>query len=130
MSEHTKEPWRIENSTDIFSADRRGDVNDGFQIADCSVDYDSDADPGLSHEERKANARRIVACVNACAGIATRELETKPLFSDGYIVIFEEVTKQRDELLAELKSAIEHIDFKREAYARACALIEKIEGEK
>lgn len=76
------------------------------------------------------DARRIVACWNACAGIATRDLETKPLFTDGYMVMFEEVTKQRDELLAELKSAIEHIDFKHEAYARACALIEKIEGEK
>lgn len=40
------------------------------------------------------------------------------------------VVSQRDELLTELKSAIEHIDFKHEAYASAYELVTKIEASK
>lgn len=75
------------------------------------------------------DARRIVACWNACAGISTENLEEN--HSVKWLAEqYNTAVNQRDELLAELKSAIEHIDFKHEAYARACALIEKIEGEK
>lgn len=81
MSEHTKEPWLFKDNI-VYAMSADG------MIAECSSE---------------GNARRIVSAVNACAGIATRDLETKPLFTDGYMVMFEEVTKQRDELLAALK---------------------------
>jgi len=53
---------------------------------------------------------RARACVNACAGIATSDLETKPLFSDRVVVMHHEVSKQRDELLAALKEYIDALD--------------------
>lgn len=55
-------------------------------------------------DEDVANARRIVACVNACAGCLTEVLETAPIgfFNStyGHPKYLEEITKQRDELLA------------------------------
>lgn len=39
----------------------------------CSMDVEF---TGKMGKEQKANARRIVACVNACAGISTENLET------------------------------------------------------
>jgi hypothetical protein len=101
---HTAEPWIVSNLTDVFSADRRGNVNDGFQIADCSVDFDAPDDPGLSIDQRIANARRIVACVNACAGISTEELEEQ--VSHGRLIALSECSacEQRDNLLGALKT--------------------------
>lgn len=65
MSEHTKEPWR----TGVY------DEESGW------VDLYSDSnDEGLPigstrHANSEANARRIVACVNACVGVDTERLE-------------------------------------------------------
>jgi hypothetical protein len=70
MSKHTSTPWRI-------AADMRGIENasvhgveaaDGTPIANCGDWADAEA-----------NARRIVACVNACAGIETAVLEQHAL---------------------------------------------------
>jgi hypothetical protein len=36
-----------------------------------------------SNEEAEANARRIVACVNACKGITTENLETRGVMAVG-----------------------------------------------
>jgi len=87
----------------------------------------------------KETAERIAACLNACAGVSNHKLELIER-SGGVESLIERniknaiidalVIKQRDELLAELKSAIEHIDFKHEAYARAYTLIAKVEAEK
>lgn len=71
MTEHTKEPWRIlpgkypNVPQPIFSEDG--------QIASVGGYHE----PG--HAQRVANARRIVACVNACAGIPTEALESGAL---------------------------------------------------
>lgn len=60
--EHTKEPWdfsvRAENMVEIHTQDK--------SIA--SVALWSHGRPGSTTED-KANARRIVACVNGCKGI-------------------------------------------------------------
>ena len=66
MSEHTKDPWSVEadpncDAATLLDADGndtilRGDYQDWWVT--------------------KADARRIVACVNACKGIATETLET------------------------------------------------------
>lgn len=59
---HTKEPWAIDQNypTDIQS---KSEEICSMWARDCRED------------KAKANARRIVACVNACAGISTELLE-------------------------------------------------------
>lgn len=103
MSEHTKEPWHVVNHHDILYVAAKPYEGHPYFNRTTTIEIMSDED----YPTKEADARRIVACVNACAGIATRDLETKPLFTDGYMVMFEEVTKQRDELLAMLKEVEE-----------------------
>jgi len=62
MSEHTKEPWGIHKSKNFVAILD----SEGKHLAELwqRAEYDS-----------VANARRIVACVNACVGIETETLE-------------------------------------------------------
>lgn len=84
-TEHTPEPWAT-NGTRIESEHSHGWANDGWIIA------------GLEGPDAEANARRIVACVNVCAGIPTEVLERYKL---GVIGVDYKLTKQqRDKLLA------------------------------
>lgn len=93
--EHTKEPWHVaEESFD----------NDGIQEsvirgmqgrAAIAVTIDFGPNNPLM---REANARRIVACVNACAGIPTEHLEVGPLALATLPII-----KHRDQLLSTLQ---------------------------
>ena len=73
VGNHTAEPWLLDN-------DGAPD-EDGFAAGDITI---TDAEgltavaevcAGLSWGEQHSNARRIVACVNACAGIPTERLE-------------------------------------------------------
>lgn len=93
MSEHTKEPWSHFNSgrtNAIYDGGRREIVAwMGFDRSD------------RSKSEHRANARRIVACVNACAGIPTARLECGAADVLAYSM---ELKQQRDELLAALKA--------------------------
>lgn len=60
---HTKEPWHVgdtKNGASFIYGE------DGWAIAECLQTKGS----------REANARRIVACVNRCAGISNELLET------------------------------------------------------
>lgn len=87
---HTKEPWS-------FSPAENG-LEWGVEAGKWGVAICADA-PGDGTSE--ANARRIVACVNACAGIPTDDLERCP--SGGLFHLTDmanEVVKQRDNLLA------------------------------
>ncbi len=95
MSEHTKEPWN-HLGDEVKTAD-------GNLIAVTLL--------GTSLIENQDNARRIVACVNACAGIDNKTLEEVGVVPK--IVIFNGVTmkavksdykQQRDELLATAKN--------------------------
>ena len=67
MSEHTKEPWYItwDGQQRVMV---RADLAPDFTrvVAICY---------GPNIPERDANARRIAACVNACRGITTEDLE-------------------------------------------------------
>ena len=65
MSEHTKGPWAVNYTK--FSEVR---AENGAVIARC---VKLTSLPNL-----KANARRIVACVNACEGVSTKLLENNP----------------------------------------------------
>lgn len=90
--EHTKEPWRTD--------------------ADCGFPGDVMADKEIvarttitEHSNAEANARRIVACVNACSEISTATLETVGLDVGIELV---KLRQQRDELLAELVIMTDH----------------------
>lgn len=132
MSEHTPEPW-------IAKTDCPGEC--------CWMIYrdgedDSVFDAINSPEMREADARRIVACVNACAGIDTSELElSKTTGLNNMAAVhssFPErlyaIEQQRDELLAALKSlcglAVHrggHLDEYKAAVQDARAAITKAE---
>lgn len=52
-------------------------------------------------EEPQENTRRIVACVSACRGFSTEELESANLYRERVALL-----KQRDELLEALRELI------------------------
>src|SRR3989304_2986272 len=73
MSEqlHTREPWHLYHENKVI------EIHDGTSDAKSSIVFWTGFDAGdKSYEEKLANAHRIVACVNACAGIPTEQLET------------------------------------------------------
>jgi hypothetical protein len=70
MSEHTKEPWTATN----FSFKSKG-WDDPFPVIQIKGAGDVPIIAMAPEEIDQANARRIVACVNACAGIDTEKLE-------------------------------------------------------
>ena len=65
---HTKEPWDVEDIK--FGVGYGINGRDG----DAVVWWASDLEPNNGIPEGE-DARRIVACVNACAGIPTEDLE-------------------------------------------------------
>ncbi|TNI56543.1 hypothetical protein CF126_08800 [Aeromonas dhakensis] len=75
MSKHGKEPWNaveVKRDEDELIQIR---ASNGAIIARLWIDVD---DKQFSDEQRE-NASRIVACVNACRGLPTDELEQKGL---------------------------------------------------
>ena len=91
MSKHTPEPWVFDDRPDIdtnfYSDDATGSI-----IGECQEYTFAHRDI----EERRANASRIVTCVNACAGMADPAAEIA------------ELKRQRDELLGLVKAVSYH----------------------
>jgi len=85
MSEHTKEPWKAELHKTIHPNTKMYWLNENTSIG----------------TENAADARRIVACVNVCAGLREDELAHGVVPANNFILMRE----QRDELLAEIKAA-------------------------
>ena len=75
MSNHTPEPWKCEGYVVYFP-----DLIGGFSLRNCP--------------DAVATARRIVACVNACAGMADPTAEIAAL------------KQKRDELLASMRQTL------------------------
>ena len=107
MSEnkHTPEPWHlceVENETGRIKHLVPVDAEKMSLLT--IVENDQATFAAIYNDD---DARRIVACVNACAGCATEVLETAPVgfFNStyGHPKYLEEITKQRDELLAALE---------------------------
>lgn len=88
-AQYTKGPWAL-HGTRITGA------NKSFVCALQGMDVEH-------REECRANARRIIACVNACEGIPTEALEADVPGIFRQINRQEELEAQRDELLAVLK---------------------------
>jgi hypothetical protein len=103
---HTKEPWiavgkRIKQDLTIIGLSSDAGVTIG------SASGGSTSGPYFveNDEEVAANARRIVACVNACAGIATDALELGRMSPDAFVTQESRADiseQQRDDLLAAL----------------------------
>lgn len=85
VSEHTKELWRICES--LSGADYTHVTSEGFD--------------NVAVFRKPADARRAVACVNACGGFATEVLERRVAEGRGIVA---EIIAQRDELLAALQA--------------------------
>lgn len=93
MGKHTPEPWVIDSRVGFgdrfYSDDETGSI-----IGECP-EYRFAPRPA---KERFANVRRLVACVNACRGLPTDELEQKGLVAAVGTQLLD-LEKQRDELL-------------------------------
>lgn len=102
MSEnkHTPEPWAIDPDDRPNMHWNNHIVSEANpNIAICFMAHD-----GTEQNERgEANARRVVACVNACAGIDTELLEIIADNDKTLAGVIANVEKQRDELLAALE---------------------------
>lgn len=96
---HTPEPWQVHQdaSGDVFVSSAKT----SFHIAEIGSEDDEVVIP---------DARRIVACVNACHGLPTEELEQKGLVAAVGTQLLD-VEQQRDELLAALAAVIEWFDM-------------------
>ncbi len=103
MMSHTKEPWRIGRFAGpasyevvretVGATDIVVDTETGvYVLAQCNNNFPEDA---------KANASRIVACVNACAGISTENLEDNIPVKE-LARRYNETIRQRAQLLATL----------------------------
>jgi protein tyrosine phosphatase (PTP) superfamily phosphohydrolase (DUF442 family) len=95
MKTHTSEPWFIDGQCAAAESDQ---VNNGFYTAICKG------------PDGEANTRRIVACVNACRGLPTEELEQKGFVAAVGTQLLK-VEQQRDELLEALNEAVETIEW-------------------
>jgi len=96
MNEHTKEPWMftkftkadgspIKTSQDVIDtlahSARKSDIAELWGV---TIDHEDDESAIVicysgNGPTSQDNARRIAACVNACAGISTSYLECTPL---------------------------------------------------
>ena len=112
---HTKEPWRIDDERDTYTKGLHicGDADDetnGCGIAGIWIDGE------LDHDTQHENARRIVSCVNACAGSTNEEL--KLIEENGGIDVaaimrwdnVRNLVKERDDLQARLDRLLVSVD--------------------
>lgn len=149
---HTPEPWRLGRLSHILDYDRVLETVGPHQIvvdnefgpyvlADCNMNFKDDA---------IANARRIVACVNACAGVPLEWLESgldgcvqgvreeRDQYQSDNVTLrtaiqtqAEEAAKlmaQRDELLAAAKNLrdVKGRHHSEQAFNRLCDVVEAI----
>lgn len=97
MSAHTKEPWVVRHGTAVMDAQG---VKIGSAISVSRI-----------YDQNQANAQRIVACVNACAGIDQAALEAAQKPGAVLQMIADQthdLAAQRDALLSALEALYEH----------------------
>ncbi len=109
MTQHTKEPWHVGSQNDaLYILDAAPAASNDFPNHD--ADREVIAKIFGSYPVSDANARRIVACVNACKGIKTESLEMEVLSwitdETGQSLL----QRERDELLAALKAFVRYAD--------------------
>ncbi|WP_323063509.1 hypothetical protein [Aeromonas jandaei] len=102
MKQHNNEPWSAVEVTKDEDQLIKIRASNGANIARLWIDVD---DKHFSDEQRE-NARRIVACVNACSGLPTDELEQKGLVAAVGTQLLE-ADELRNELLTTLEALAE-----------------------
>lgn len=114
MSEHTPEPWFLGKKVDqVTIGGHRHEVypieDEEFGVAACILPF-----VDISEKTRRmvqANARRIVACVNACQGLKTEDIEGRNFWTDDTVTantVFI-LTQERDlarAMVPELRAAL------------------------
>ncbi len=104
--EHTAEPWKTAYRKSVLGGFGQEVFDaDGNTIATMAW-YAVEIAPGHTGTNREANARRIVACVNACSGISTEKLEEANDLFKAAAAGGATYKRQRDELLAALESMV------------------------
>lgn len=116
MRKHTKEPWKVEKELNSRSGEwlismDAGDKGRGIAIAETRV--------GSGCEEE--NAKRIVACVNACKGLETDGLGQ---LATAVNKRYNDMKSQRDDLLCALKQAREYLSEIRECAGKSEKMFE------
>lgn len=101
-AKHTPGPWIIDEDASSFDIFSDAEVGTPF-IASIRR---SALSSGLD-ELARANARRIVACVNACEGVPTEVLEAEKYINSASFGLRRSIKKQRDELLAALEMVLD-----------------------
>ena len=122
--QHTKEPWvEIETECDVIEI--TNDERNGLVVPIAKVSTGFNGQVGI---EQEANARRIVACVNACEGIPTGVLEKQGMVPIEQVT--HDIEQQRDKLLAAL-TEIAELDILKyhHAYAIAKGAIAEVKGQ-
>lgn len=113
-AQHTSEPWS-------YQASIPEEGYECFWINSGSRQISSFDGP--QNEEQFSNVRRIVACVNACAGYTTEELEQATLDKRHRHEIIADLVKsnkQRDELLAALEQFCTWGRMQHKAQSKGC----------
>lgn len=102
MTQHTQEPWHI------FEGTVQSDTN--WTICDARTKL----------KNADANARRIVACVNACAGIPTERLEScRVVLMSVDAEKLTEIAKQRDALQDKIDDLLDSVEYMRDTFNRS-----------
>lgn len=115
MSNHTKAPWLFDGKV-VYALNEKG-VN----IFSAFVQ-----DGKTGEDELKANARRIVACVNACEGISTEMLESVQINPSMLLSMYSRLESERTELEKRLNNlAQENMDH----FSRINDLEQKLKSE-
>lgn len=101
LHQHTNEPWSINEWTQPDSSIAIGAI--GTPLIARIILRD------VSINEQKANVRRIVACVNACAGLTTAELELAAIFGERLQakLVGAKYKQQRDALVAAIQQTLD-----------------------
>jgi plasmid maintenance system antidote protein VapI len=125
-AQHTPEPWCVGN----HPGDSSGT---GWREILASSEFG----PMYLAQALEANARRIVACVNACAGISTRMLEDIGPSGVENGEMWKRAQKQLDEMVAALRAldqaengpwdGAEQARYIASAKAQARAVLAKVE---
>lgn len=116
MSEHTKEPWKASPVSGIVGSVITAQPNENANAV------------RITSAQSLADAERIVACVNACAGIPDQALKVVTRSDYGvFPLVLAAVIGQRDELAAALRGVIEVADRKTDVFDRAKAALAKLE---
>lgn len=127
MSEHTI--GRLEYSSAGYGT-KTGIVTDEYFIRRPGDDVAVAAeviDPETG-KPSEVNARRLVACWNACEGMTTKQLEDLPAPIRFQQQRLSDRTSERDELISALEEVLRISDREHDAWGRARAAIAAVKG--